>query len=557
MHLKKLFKYTTIMAALSLLLVGCGGEKKEEPKKELLKEPIKEAAKVEQKMSYNLGTDPKTIDPQLNTAVDGANVAQNAFEGLFVVDQNNKPVEAAAESVKVSSDGLVYTFSLRKNGKWSDGKPVTAKDFAYSWKRGLTAETGMEYSYLLYYIKNGENFFNGKAKVEDLGIKVVDDYTLEVTLETATPYFLSLTTLPAYAPLREDIVATNPEWTTKPETYVGNGPFKMKELNPKENFVFVKNDNYWDASAVKLNELTFKVIDDNKTSLSAFKNGEIDIIDSPPISEIASLLGDGTAKVYPMLGTYFYVFNVSDTLKKIDPTAYKFIQDSRVRRALTISIDRQMLVEKVTKGGQAPATGFVPKGIVGTDGKEFAVNKYIEPTAQIEQAKKLLADAGYPDPSKLPKLTLTYNTSDSHGKVAQAIQDMWKTNLGLNIELKNEEWAVFQATRSSKNYEIARHGWIADYNDPINFLDLWVTNGGNNATGYSSGEYDRNIKAAIAENNPENRTKLLHQAEDTLMKDMPIVPLYFYTSIVAANPKVKGWYRTSLGGYFFKGAYVE
>ncbi|MGL5122963.1 MAG: peptide ABC transporter substrate-binding protein [Fusobacteriaceae bacterium] len=540
--MKKSLNFIFFLLSIIFILASCG-EKKEVG-----------LIKTVQKMSYNLGADPKTLDPHLNSSVDGSIVIGNAFEGLFYIDNDSKTIPAAAESVNISDDGTVYTFFLRKNAKWSDGKPVTAHDFMYSWIRGLKPETAMEYVYQLFYIKNSESFYNGTSKIEDLGIKIIDDYTIELTLEQATPYFLSLAAFPAYFPLREDIVEKDSAWATKVETYIGNGPFKIKSWSPKENIVFMKNENYWDSANVKLEELRFDQIVDEKTSLGAFQTGEFDIGENPPISEIETLLNSGVAKQYPYLGTYFYAFNITGNTS---PEVAKFLGDKRVRKALSLAIDRKTLVEKVTKGGQLPALSFVPKGIITTDEKEFSTKSYFSDSPQIDEAQKLLAEAGYSDPSSLPIIKFTYNTNDSHSIIAQAIQDMWKKNLGLNIELKNEEWAVFQTSRNEKNYEIARHGWIADYNDPMTFLDLWVTSSGNNDAGFSNLDYDKLIKEAQKEQNPENRTTLLHQAEDILMDEMPIIPLYYYTNIVYSNPKAKGWVKSPLGDVSFKNAYME
>ncbi|MGL5637967.1 MAG: peptide ABC transporter substrate-binding protein [Cetobacterium sp.] len=536
------------LASMVLFLAACGG--KSEEKVATSSTPKKNT------ISYNLGTDPRTIDPQLNTAVDGSIVASNVFEGLFAEGEGGKSVPAAAESVEVSTDGLVYKFKIREGAKWSDGKPVTAHDFVYSWKRGLTADTAMEYAYQLFYIKNGERFYNGEVGEVDLGVKALDDRTLEVTLENSTPYFLALTSFPAYFPLREDVVKGNSSWAIDAKTYIGNGPFKIKTWSPKESILLVPNENYWGKSEVKLDELRFDMIVDDKTYLNAFKSGEVDIIDSPPSSEIPSLLSSGEGKIYPYLGTYFYVVNVSGN--NSSPEIVKFLGDSRVRKALALSINKKLLVEQVTKAGQLPAKSFVPAGIVATDGKDFTANSsYLPAEGDVELAQKLLAEAGYTTPESIPKLTFTFNTGDGHAMVAQAVQDMWKKNLGVNIELKNEEWAVFQTTRNSLNYEIARHGWIADYNDPMNFLDMWLTGGGNNAAGYSNAEYDNYVKEAQKESAPAKRTALLHKAEDILMSDMPVIPLYYYTSVVVANPKAKGWIKSPLGGYFFKKAYME
>ena len=307
---------------------------------------------------------------------------------------------------------------------------------------------------------------------------------------------------------------------------------------------------------MKLDELRFDIIVDDKTYLNAFKAGEVDIIDAPPASEIPSLLASGEGKIYPYLGTYFYVVNVSGN--NSNPEVVKFLGNPKVRKALALGLNKKLIVEEVTKAGQLPARSFVPEGIVATDGNDFTKNSaYLPGEGDVELAKKLMAEAGYTTPDSIPKLTFTFNTGDGHAMVAQAVQDMWKKNLGVDVDLKNEEWAVFQTTRNNKNYDIARHGWIADYNDPMNFLDLWVTGGGNNVSGYSNPEYDNLIKEAQKENDPEKRTALLHKAENILMDDMPIIPLYYYTSVVAANPKVKGWVKSPLGGYHFKKAYVE
>lgn len=537
--------------SISLVLAACGGDKEKSDSKSV-------ATESKSKVSHNLGTEPKTLDPQLNTAVDGSIVVSNLFEGLYAESPDGKPVPAVAESAEISEDGTKYIFKLRPDAKWSDGKPVTAKDFVYAWKRGLTPDTAMEYAYQLYYLKNGEKFYNGEVTEDKVGVKALDDHTLEVELEAGTPYFLSLMSFPAYFPLREDIVKENSNWTLDPKTYISNGPFKLSEINPKENLVLVPNENYWDRKNVKLDELRFDMIVDDKTYLNAFKAGEVDVIDSPPLSEIESLLKSNEAKVYPYLGTYFYAINVSGNNAQNKEEVAKFLGNAKVRRALALAIDKQLIVDKVTKGGQSPAKSFVPNGVVATDGAEFSKEStYLPSNADVALAQTLLAEAGYTNKEDIPKITFTYNTSDAHAMVAQAVQDMWKKNLGVEMELKNEEWAVFQTTRTSKNYDIARHGWIADYNDPMTFLDMWVTGGGNNDAGYSNAEYDKYIKEAQMESDPAKRTELLHKAETILMNDMPVIPIYYYTSVVASNPKVKGWVRSPLGGYFYKNAYVE
>lgn len=557
--LKKLMALLMSSLLVTSLLWGCGSSdstddtnntENTENNDNAESEPT---ATVEQKVVYNLGADPKTIDPQLNSAVDGSTVIHNAFEGLMREDANSNIEPAVAESYELSEDGTVYTFHLR-DCKWSDGEPVKAGDFEYAWKRALNPDTAAEYAYQLFYLKNGEAYNTGEATADDVGVKALDDKTLEVTLESPVPYFLSLAAFPTYFPVRQDVVEANGDkWTLSPETYISNGPFKMSEWKEKESITFVKNENYWEVDKVKLDTLVFRVIDDEATYLGAFKSGELDIIESPPTTEIPTLLAEGTAEIYPYLGTYFYVFNVSEN--HYDEEAYQFLSDPNVRKALALAIDRTLIVEKVAQGGQSPAESYVPKGIVDTEGNEF-FKSYLPATADVEEAQRLLAEAGYPNGEGAPTITFTYNTGSGHQMIAQAIQDMWKNNLGINIELKNEEWAVFQDTRNNFNYSIARHGWIADYNDPMTFLDMWVTGSGQNNAGYSNPEYDDLINQAKSELDGNKRTELLHKAEDVLMEDMPILPIYYYTNVICANPKVKDFYKSPLGQMEFSRAYV-
>lgn len=543
-RLKKILAMTLLTALVGSTFLGCGST-----------ENTVLSGNVEQKIVYNIDANPKTIDPQLNSAVDGSKVIRNTFEGLMREIENGEVENGIAEGYEVSEDGLVYTFHIRDNAKWSDGEDVTAKDFEYAWKRALNPNTAAEYAYQLFYIKNGEAYNKGEASADDVGIKVVDNKTIEVTLESAVPYFVSLLAMPVYYPVRQDIIEENGDkWALSPETYVSNGPFKMTEWSEKESMTFIKNENYWDADNVKLETLVFRLIDDQTTTLSAFKNGELDIMEQPPTTEIQSLIDEGVAKVYPYLGTYFYMVNVSG--KGLSSEAVDALQDVRVRKALSLAIDRNLITEKVSMGGEIPATSYVPEGVKDTQGNTFHKD-YSSVTTNIEEAKKLLEEAGYPNGQGFPTITFTYNTASNNQMIAQAIQDMWKTNLGINVELKNEEWAVFQTTRNNFQYEICRHGWIGDYNDPMTFLDMWVTASGQNNAGYSNEEYDSLIAQAKSEQDGEKRTELLRKAEDILMDDMAIIPIYYYTNIVCANDNVKGYVKSPLGSMLFRQAYVE
>ena len=545
MKSNKLRKICAVALTLTLgmsVFAGCGNS---------------DSADSGRKLIYNLGEDPETIDPTLNTSSGAGSIIENAFEGLMRLDENEKAVPGVAEKMDISDDQLVYTFTLRKDAKWTDGEPVTAKDFEYSWIRALTKETASEYAYQLFYIKNAENFYEGKATREELGIEVVDDHTLKVTLEAPTAYFAELTAFTTYFPLREDIVSANPEgWATEPETYVSNGPFKLTQWDMKDQLIFEKNENYWNKDEVKLPGVVFKLVTDQNTAYASLKSGDFDMVDTVSPAEIEGGKKEGLVTIYPNLATYMLVLNVGkqDTLSA---DVKKALSNPKVRKALNLAIDRKGIVENVTKSGQIPAYSFVPKGILNDKGEEFATKEYYDANvANIEEAKKLLAEAGYPNGEGLPTLEFMYNTEGDHSLIAQAVQQDW-AKIGVKVELANQEWKVFLNSRQQGQYQIARHGWSGDYVDPMTFLDLWVTGGGNNDAGYSNPEYDKIVAAAKKEADQTKRWELMRQAEDMIMEDMPIIPLYYYTKVKGAKPEVKGVRVSALGHVFFDKAYIE
>ncbi|MBV7273048.1 peptide ABC transporter substrate-binding protein [Clostridiaceae bacterium UIB06] len=554
----KKFKLITLAAAIALsasVFAGCGSSSSNGST----------TASGNKVIKVNIGADPKTIDPGLNNSVEGSHVIVNAFEGLTNLDKDEKVIPGVAEKWDVSKDGLHYTFHLRKDAKWSDGKPVKASDFEYAWKRALNPDTASEYAFQLFYLKNGEAYNQSKdekatkkATADEVGVKATDDYTLDVTLEGATPYFLSLMAFPTYMPVRKDIVESHPkDWATKPETYVSNGPFMMKELKMKDSINFVKNPNYWNTKSVKLDGIQFKVLDQESSYFAAFKTGQIDMIDKPPVQEIPNLLKDGTAKSYPYLGTYYYDFNISANAANVNPDAAKALKDVRVRKALSLAIDRTAITKDVSKGGEIPATGFVPSGVTDEKGTKFKTKEYLNKTANVEEAKKLLAEAGYPDGKGFPKLEIIYNTLQMHQSIAVAVQDMWKKNLGIDITLRNLERKVQLTEANKHNFVVNRDGWIADYNDPMTFLDIFTTTNGNNYCGYNNPKYDELITAAKHEADSQKRTAMLHQAEDMLMEDMPIMPIFEYTEVVCMNKKLKDVHVSNLGFFIFRDADLE
>ncbi len=530
----------SFLVTFSLLLMACGGGAKEEMSEKKV-------------LTFNIGADPKTIDPQLNSASDGGYVINNTFEGLMRMDADGMVMPATAESYELSEDGKTYTFKIRESAKWSDGEPVKASDFEYAWKRALDPMVASEYSFQLFYVEGGQEYFNGEIGVEGVKIQSLDDKTLEVTLAAPTAYFLALTTFYTLMPVREDIVAKKPEgWAKDPELAVSNGPFVVTEYIPSDKIVAKRNEYYWNADEVELDEVVFTEIVEATTALTAYENGEIDLILSVPLQEIPRLrLEDPTMRIEPYVAVYYYIFNVDRA-----PT-----DNLDVRKALTYAIDRTAIVEQVTKAGQAPATGYVPPGLSdsqGNDFRELAGDYGISVTADVEKAKKHLAMAGYPDGEGFPEITLMYNTSEGHKAIAEAIQAMWKENLGIDVALLNQEWAVFQDTRHVGNFEIARAGWIGDYADPMTFLDLWTSYSGNNDAQWKwtkdgkfpeNKEYDEAIEASKRTLGPE-RDALLLKSENLMMENLITMPIYYYTAVFMVNEAVTGWERDILNTWY-------
>ena len=546
--LKKLCAVVLAATLATSLFIGCGDSSANSG-----------SGSSNQQLVFNLGEDPETMDPTLNNSSGAGTMILNAFEGLMVLDENDQAVEGTAESMEVSEDGLVYTFKIREDAKWSDGEAVTADNFKYSWLRALNKETAAEYAYQLFYIKNAEKFYNGEVTADEVGINVIDEKTLEVTLETPTSYFPQLLAFTTYVPLREDIVSANPEgWATNPETYVSNGPFKLVQWDMKDQLVFEKNENYWDKDSVKLETLTFKLVSDDTTAYSELKAGNFDMVNSVPTNEIEPGIEEGLVHVNPKLGSYYFAINVGkqDTLSE---DVKEVLSNKLVRQALNLAIDRQEIIDNVGKAEQVPAYSFVPQGITDENGNDFASKEYYDPSdmeGNIAKAKELLKEAGYEDGKGIPTIELMYNSEGAHKDICQIIQQNWE-EIGINVELTNQEWAVFLNTRQQGDYQIARHGWSGDYIDPMTFLDLWTTSGGNNDTGFSNARYDELIAAAKVETDSEKRLEMLREAEDILMDEMPILPIYYYTTVTAANENVKGVRISTLGKISFKYAYKE
>ena len=520
-------------------------------------------------ITVNLASEPQTMDPTLNTTSDGSNMANHLFEGLMKWEDSGAEVNGSdgtahsaqlapgqAESYEKTEneDGTVtYTFKLRDGIKWSDGKDVTAGDFEYAWKRLVDPATAADYSYMLDCVVNANEIIAGEKDASELAVKAVDDKTFEVTLVNDLPYFEELCAFPAMMPVRQDVIEeAGDNWTFDVSTYISNGAYKMKEWTHNSQIVVEKNENYYDYEKLGPETITFKLMDNQNAMLSGFNSGELDFIEDVPQAEIANLIASGDMKIVDYIGTYYVCFQ----------TQKAPFDDARVRKAFSLAIDRTYIVNQVTQSGQVEAGGFVPAGVYdaeGATGDDFRTvgGDYYKPTdadyeANCEEARALLAEAGYPDGEGFPVVEYLYNTSDAHKAVAEALQYMWEEELGVKVTLNNQEWAAFLQTRKDGDYSIARNGWIADYNDPISFLDMWMTGGGNNDAQYANEEYDSLIKEAKTTTDVKERMELLHKAEDKIIgEDNALAPLYFYTQKYMLADGIEGLYYCPLGYFFF------
>lgn len=558
---KKILSVILAAALTCSMVVGCGSSK-ETAKDDKAATSSSDGFNV----TVNFASEPMTMDPALNSTVDGGVMANHLFEGLMKwqdtgeeADGSDGTVDNAeltygqAESYdKVENeDGTVtYTFHLRDGIKWSDGKDVTAGDFEYAWKRLVDPATAADYSYMLDSVVNANEIIAGEKDASELAAKAVDDKTFEVTITTDVPYFEEICAFPAAMPVRQDIIEEKgDQWTFDPSTYISNGPYKLTEWTHNSQIVMAKNENYYDYENLGPDTITFKLMDDSNAMLSGFKSGELDFIQDAPQAELPGLIASGDMKILNYLGTYYVCFQ----------TQKAPFDNPKVREAFTLAVDRTYIVNKVTQSGQVEAGGYVPSGISDADGGDFREEggDYYKPTdadyeANCEKARQLLAEAGYPNGEGFPVVEYLYNTSDAHKAVAEALQNMWEQELGVTVTLNNQEWAAFLQTRKDGDYSIARNGWISDYNDPISFLDMWMTGGGNNDAQYANPEYDNIIKQAKATSDAAERMKLLHQAEDILVgQDYVVDPLYFYTQKYMLADGIEGTYYCPLGYFFF------
>lgn len=528
-----------VLSLVSCILLGCGKSSSENSSGN--------PESTAQILNLGNGAEPEGLDPHVVTGVPEHNILVALIEGLVAEDPKDlHPVPGVAERWEKSEDSLIWTFYLRKNAKWSTGDPVTAEDFVLSYKRMLSPKLASQYAYMLHVVKNAKAF--NERDIDDfsqVGFEAVDDHTLKITLAGPTPYFLSLLNhyswFPVHVPTVKkhgEVDSPNNPWTL-PGNFVGNGPFVLDKWEVNDVIVVKKSSTYWDKDKVKLEQINFKPISSAEVEERAFRSGQIHVSNTIPLNKIDVYRKKNpeNLRLDPYLGVYFYRLNV--TVPPLDK--------KKVRQALALSIDRESLVRNVMRRAATSTAFFTPPD---TGGYTYNGGPKIE--FDPERAAELLAEAGYPRGKGFPKLKLLYNTSEAHQRIAVAIQQMWQNNLKIQIELTNEEWKVYLNTQQKMEYQVSRAGWIGDYNDPNTFLDMWLTDGGNNYTGFSIKKFDQLIEAASQEPDRQKRFKLFEEAEAILLDEMPVIPIYHYISKYLANPKVKGWHPTILNHHPYK-----
>lgn len=528
-RINRIKKLSLLICSLAVILTGC--------------------TKKNTQAIFEMGnaSEPKSLDPLIAVGVPEFHIIISLFEGLVQIDNETaEPIPGVAEKWEISKDGTEYTFHLRKNAKWSNGDPVTAHDFVYGFTRLLNPATGSQYAYQGYYIKNGQAFNSGQIRDPNLlGVKALDDSTLKITLEGPTPFFLGLLWHHSLYPLHKKTVETYGMKWTKPENIVTNGPFLLDKWELNKVVSVKRNPHYWNPDAVKLDGINFHPIESRETEEKMFRAGKLHLTYEVPLEKIPHWREDksGAFVTAVINGNYYYNFNV--TKKPLD--------DARVRKALSYAVDRENLVNLVTRGGQVAANSFSPPGCGGF------VSKPLHPTSlgRLEEAKKLLAEAGYPGGKGFPKIEILYNTAEEHKKIALAIAEMWRKNLGIDVGLYNQEWKTFLNTKRMLNFSISRAAWIGDFNDPLTFLELLRTKGGNNETGWSNARFDELLDLAGRTNNKEKRLQYFQEMEDLIAKEMPLMPLYTFASVHLKDPKLVGWYPNIMDWHPYLNMYLK
>lgn len=538
MHRLGILSSLTFLVCL-LLAAGCA--KRETPV---------EIGTREQVLERGLSADPSELDPHIISGLPDINVASTLFEGLLGEDPVDlHSVPGVAESWDVSPDGLTYTFHLRPNARWSNGEPVTAQDFSNSIRRVLTRTLAADYATMLYLLVNAEAYHKGLLiDFSQVGVQVSEARTLRLTLNHPAPYFLSMLTHPVWYPVYLPALekAGSPslrgsKWT-QPGNLVGNGPFILTEWKRGEVITVEKSPSYWDAANVRLHAIHFHPAVDVDGEERAFRAKQLHVTEALPVGKVDTYRRSQpeVLQIGAFLDTYFYRLNITRP----------GLSNIKVRQALAAAIDRPALVDKIIRGGQQPAHSLTPPDVDG----------YVPPDvtkSNFDEARRLLTEAGYPGGQGLPSLEIMINSSGNHRVIAEAIQEMWRRELGVNVRISNMEQATVLANRRTLDYQILRSEWVADYIDPKSFLDVFRSDSNNNHTGWKNGNYDALLFEADRTADPAARHGLMQRAETILLNDAPIIPIYYFTSVRLIQPSVHGWHPTLLDRHPYKYIWLE
>ncbi len=497
------------------------------------------------------GAEPPDLDPHIVTGIPEFHIMDALFEGLVDIDPaTGAPAPGLAAGWESTADGGTYTFHLRPGAKWSDGVPIEAGAIIRGYERILNPTLGAEYAYLFEIVAGATAYNRGETTdFSTVGFTAPDPHTLVIRLEHPVPYFLSLLTYPCWSPLPVHVIEQHgglrrrgSAWT-RPGNLASSGPFRLKTWEPNRVIVVDRNPHYWDAATVSLNEIHFFPVDSIDTEERMFRSGQLHKTNEVPVTKIASYaaMPDSLLRLDPQYGTYFYRFNV--TRPPFD--------DVRVRRALALAIDREAIVSKITLGGERPAGSFTPPGVGGGFQPRITVRH------DIEAARALLTEAGFPEGAGFPRVELLYNTSETHRAVAEAIQQMWKRDLGIDVQLYNQEWKVYLDSLKNLDYHIARSGWVSVYDDANQYLEIMTTGNPNNHTGWSDPAYDVLHARSMAELDPVRRRAMLVELDARLVEAMPLAPIHHYTRGYLIDRRVKGWWPNPLDQHPYKYVRLE
>ncbi len=535
--MKKILALLLVLTMMVGVVAGCGNTENNGSAKQL---------------AVQIGPNPETIDPAINSAVDGGNMILHTFECLLSYDQDGNIIGGQAEKWEQSEDGLTWTFTLRDGLKWSDGTDLTAEDFVYSWKRVCDPKTAAPYAETVLGMVAGYTEAIA-GNVDALGVKAVDAKTLQVTLSAPCTFFDSLAAFATLSPVQKATIEANGDkWATSAETYVSNGAFTVTEWVPDSHIIASKNEYYWNKDAIKLDSIKFVLMEDANAAKIAYDKGDLLLVKDVPTEEIPSLKDSDEFKVETICGTYYISLN--DQKAPFD--------NANIRKALSLAIDRDYVANTIMQGTYAPAYNFMGPGWADPTGGEFMAkanggNTYISEDydANVAEAKKLMEAAGY---SADKKLSFKYSTNDSgyHKAVAEYLQSAW-AEIYVDLSVEVVEWSSFTPMRRAGDYEASRNGWVADYFDPSNMLDLLYSTNGNNDGKFNDTEYDAAMDISRKTVDPEERSKALHDAEDVLMEKAACIPVAYYADFWLQSPKLEGSWHTSTGYWYFHYADIK